>query len=223
MYDITQIESQWRIYKRKKFIIYFVAFLLLFGAFLAVYFFWSSPPSTKNTPYQSERHASETDPKASHESLNERSPISPVPSTETPSHKIKGWSMTFSDGKVEDKQPSKPRVPTQHVDIEVTTKNSAISAHEIEERFRFAKDKDDALFLARYYYDKKAYKKALEWALETNKLDSDIEESWLIFGRAKVQLGQRIEAIRVLQAYYDRTGSPRAQKLLDAIRRGKMP
>ena len=130
--------------------------------------------------------------------------------------------MTFSDAKVPP-QPTKAIAPKRHVNIQVTTQKSDVSAQAIEERFRFAKDKDDALFLTRYYYDKKAYKKALSWALETNKLDSDIEESWLIFGQAKARLGQRMEAIRVLQAYYNRTGSPKAQKLLDAIRRGKTP
>ena len=144
---------------------------------------------------------------------------SPVPASPSAT---KGWHMTFTDTNASS-HPPMAVAPVRHVNIEVTTRKSDVSAQEIEKRFRFARDKDDALFLAQYYYDKKAYKQALRWALETNKLDSDIEESWLIFGRAKARLGQRIEAIRVLQAYYDRTGSPRAQKLLDAIRRGKTP
>jgi len=92
---------------------------------------------------------------------------------------------------------------------------------DIEKRFSSTQNKDDALFLARYYYDKKQYKKALRWSLETNKLDSNIEESWLLFGKAKAKLGQRMDAIRVLQSYVDRTGSSKAKKLLGNIRRGK--
>lgn len=223
MYDVAHLESQWRKYKRKRLILPIVIVLLLIGLTLAAYLFW---PSASNRVESEHRHIGEHAPEihqgASQQASTVKPSTSPVPSATVPPHKTKGWKMTFSNARG-DTQPPEAVAPKQHINIQVTTKKNNVSAQEIEERFRFAKDKDDALFLARYYYDKKSYKKALKWALETNKLDSDIEESWLIFGRAKARLGQRMEAIRVLQAYYNRTGSPKAQKLLDAIRRGKTP
>jgi len=36
---------------------------------------------------------------------------------------------------------------------------------------------DDSLFLASNYYKKGAYKKAVYWALQTNKIDKNIEET----------------------------------------------
>ena len=223
MYDVTHLESQWRTYKRKSVILPAAIFLLLAGLTLTVYFFWiDGSHRVDNEHAQIGNRVSEKHPGIAQNVSTEKTPTSSAPSVTVPPRKTKGWQMTFSNAEVTP-QPSGAIAPKRHVNIQVTTQKSDLSAQEIEERFRFAKDKDDALFLSRYYYDKKSYKKALKWALETNKLDSDIEESWLIFGRAKAKLGQRMEAIRVLQAYYDRTGSPRAQKLLDAIRRGKTP
>ena len=228
MYDVVQLEAQWRRYKVKQYLILAVI-ILVFLLIAAALFFWLRGSNTAPSEDDAIREVQiKTEPKSG----NISSPSLPL-ATETPSklqvskpkdsRKTRGWNMTFAD----DKSPnnsSKNSValpPSKHVDIEVTTRKSAFSAQEIAKRYRFAKNKDDALFLARFYYEKKQYKDALKWALETNKLDSDIEESWLIFGRAKALLGQRMEAIRVLQAYYDRTGSKKAKALLGRIRRGK--
>jgi len=214
MYDITHLESQWRAYKRKRALVLVFILLALIGLMFAGYVFW---PLTKDHTDSVQKH-----PEVSQNATTEKAPTPPTPSlTELP-RKAKGWNMTFTDTKTEKKNAG-PLASIHPVNIQVTTRKNEVSAQDIEKRFRYAKDKDDALFLARYYYDKKAYKKALSWALETNKIDSDIEESWLIFGQAKARLGQRMEAIKVLQAYYDRTGSPKAQNLLDGIRRGKTP
>ena len=127
--------------------------------------------------------------------------------------------MTFADAGDPETSPASSS-PAKHVDIRVQSQKVTHTVADIAKRFRRTHDKDDAVFLARYYSDKKQYKKALNWALEANKLDSNIEESWLIFARAKAKLGQRMEAIRVLQAYCDRSRSAKAKKLLDRIRRG---
>jgi len=223
MYDVVHLESQWRAYKRKRVLVPALIVSVLAGVIFTGYVFWpSTKDHTDGVQKQTERRSLQKHPEVSQNASTEKAPVLPTPSLTVLPRKAKGWNMTFTDTKTEKKNAG-PLASVHPVRIEVTTRKNEVSAQEIEKRFRFAKDKDDALFLARYYYEKKAYKKALSWALETNKLDSDIEESWLIFGQAKARLGQRVEAIRVLQAYYDRTGSPKAQKLLDEIRRGKTP
>jgi tetratricopeptide (TPR) repeat protein len=222
MYDIQQLESQWRRYKRKRTAGFVVLVILGLTAAIAGYIFWPNGVAQKTL----ELNKSEQSPAIPKAPAHVPSaPQTTSLATETPSilekaSGKKGWHMTFADSEKTDTSVD-AQTPLQHVDIQVSSKKTEYTVTEIEKRFRFAKDKDDALFLARYYYDKKQYKTALNWALETNKIDSDIEESWLIFGQAKAHLGQRMEAIRVLQAYYDRTGSKRTKKLLDKIRRGK--
>jgi len=92
---------------------------------------------------------------------------------------------------------------------------------EREERFKSTQDPQDSLYIAKYYYKKGDYKKAETWAINTNNIDGDIEESWIIFAKARAKQGFRVDAIKVLQSYYDETKSPRAKELLDKLRFGK--
>ncbi len=92
---------------------------------------------------------------------------------------------------------------------------------EVEERFRATQDPKDSLIVAKYYYKKHNYKKAESWAVNTNNIDGDIEESWLIFAKSRAKQGFRVDAIKVLQSYYDETKSPKAKELLDKLRFGK--
>jgi len=91
---------------------------------------------------------------------------------------------------------------------------------ELEEKFKESQDPNDSLEIARYYYKIKNYKKAEDWAINTNNLDGDLEDSWLIFAKAKAKQGFRVDAIKVLQTFYDETNSQKAKKLLDKLRKG---
>lgn len=221
MYDIESLEHQWKRYKRKKLLLPVAlgAFLLVSGV---VFFFWNSArhPGITEVDVVSSSRKHPVSPGA------EEKKTSPSLSTEVPSMskkpaRKKGWKMTFADSETPDRNHVEAHAPSHRIDITVTKKNTKTSVSDMESRFLSDPKKEDALYLAKYYYKKKEYKKALKWALETNKLDSDIEESWLIFGKAKAKLGKRMEAIRVLQAYYDRTGSMKAKNILGKIRRGK--
>ncbi len=105
--------------------------------------------------------------------------------------------------------------PTPVIDPE------AEHAKEVEERFKETQDTADSLYLAKYYYKKGDYAKAESWAIATNNIDGDIEESWLIFAKARAKQGKRVDAIKVLQTYYDETKSKKAKQLLDKLRFGK--
>ena len=106
-----------------------------------------------------------------------------------------------------------------HLDIIETT---SISAYEdVEKRFHQSHDIDDALFLAKSYYKKGNYQKAKQWAFETNQLDSTLEESFLIFVKSKMKLGQKNEVIAMLNQYLKHNNSKDARVLLEQIKNGK--
>jgi tetratricopeptide (TPR) repeat protein len=105
----------------------------------------------------------------------------------------------------------KPR-KRMHLDIIQTTSASAYK--DVEKRFSDTQDIDDSLFLARTYYEKGNNKKAIFWALQTNKLNTNIEESWLIFAKAKARSGHKNEAVRILSSYVKRSNSLEAKALL---------
>jgi len=107
-----------------------------------------------------------------------------------------------------------------YLDIVETT--SVTAYKDVEKRFLQSHDIDDSLFLARSYYRKGNYNKAEHWALQTNKLDGNNEESLLIFVKSKIKLGRKNEAIAILTTYAKRSNSQEAKKLLYRIQNDKL-
>jgi len=99
-----------------------------------------------------------------------------------------------------------------HLNIVESSKVSAYS--DVEKRFKQSHDTEDSLFLAKSYYRKGNYRKAEYWALQTNKINSSLEESWLIYVKSKAKLGHKNEAIRILTNYAKRSNSSAAWNLL---------
>lgn len=87
---------------------------------------------------------------------------------------------------------------------------------------RFKKNKNPALslFIARKYYSMGDYEKSYNYALTTNQLNNEIEESWLIFTRSLVKLNQKNMAISTLNKYISQTNSIKASSLLQEINSG---
>lgn len=106
-------------------------------------------------------------------------------------------------------------IEKQHERKYVYIKKSTNAYKEVEKRFSISQDPEDALFLARYYYEKKRYKKAEEWAFIANELNDESEESWLIYAQAKAARGEYLKAIHILDGYLQKSNSLRARKLLE--------
>jgi tetratricopeptide (TPR) repeat protein len=111
---------------------------------------------------------------------------------------------------------SKPIIKKKPVNFIKIANSNAYK--DVERRFRRSHNINDSIFLANMYYKKKNYQKAIHWSMQTNKLDNNIEESWLIFAKSKVKLGHKNEAMRVLKAYIKRSNSYEAKKLLKKLR-----
>jgi len=112
--------------------------------------------------------------------------------------------------------------PHKRVHLAITEISGSSAYQEVADRFRETQDTDDSLFLAKAYYNQGNYKKAAYWALQTNNVNSGIEESILIFAKSKVKLGHKHEAIRILTKYIKQTDSMNAKILLEKIKKGKV-
>lgn len=106
--------------------------------------------------------------------------------------------------------------------LEIIESTSVTAYKDVEKRFLESHDIDDALFLARSYYKKGDYEKAAYWALEINKLDEDMEEGLLIFVKSKAKMGRKNEAISILTTYVKKSDSQEATKLLYRIKNDKL-
>lgn len=88
---------------------------------------------------------------------------------------------------------------------------------------RFKKSNNPALslFIAKKYYKLKKYHKAYNYALITNAIDKDIDESWILFSKSLIKLGKKDMAINTLTKYIEQSDSINAKVLLDNIKSGK--
>lgn len=101
------------------------------------------------------------------------------------------------------------------------TPKEANDLNDVIKRFKTNKNPALSLFLARRYYDIQDYSSAYDYALKTNELNSEIEESWLIFAKSLVKLGQKEQALKVLKSYINHSNSIPAKGLFEEIRTGK--
>ena len=89
-------------------------------------------------------------------------------------------------------------------------------------KFSKTKNSRDALLLAKAFYREGNYKESERWALEANKLNSNLDESWIVFAQAKAKLGKKREAINILAMYYKRTKSSKVKAVLEEVKMGKL-
>ena len=226
MYNVEKLERQWVRYRKKKMI--FPIGIVLFGIVALSVFLYKGTEGKMLDQNASEIHVAQTDSSLKKEPqgtsgktearldvlATEVPSLSPVKKQEQP----KAGQIIFQNANEEVPSRKKKR---KNLLIQVSEGGGKDIATDIENRFEFAKDKSDSLFLAKYYYDKMEYAKAERWALETNKLDNAIEESWLIFAKSLAKQGKRIESLKVLRAFLGKENSAKARALMDKIRRGK--
>ncbi len=105
--------------------------------------------------------------------------------------------------------------PKRKTKVRLGGESNAATLIDIMKRFNESHDPNDSLFLAINYYEKKEYNKALFWAIETNKITEEIEDSWIIMAKSKFYLGDKNEALRILRAYASRTGSKEALNIIN--------
>ena len=239
MYDIKPLEKQWEQYRKKKrrpwyVLIFTISFLLLiilgFLKYNLTDFFKLNDNKnveivTNSTTILTTNKALSSSemkkPKA--DDVLDVAEVKPMPVISDNDHAEKVDDLPISEDikkprvKIETTVIEEPRKKV-HLNIIETTSLSAYK--DVEKRFNQSHDTDDSLFLAKSYYRKGSYEKAEYWALQTNKVNGNIEESWLIFAKSKVKLGRKNEAIRILTAYIKKSNSSQAKSLLHKIKKG---
>jgi len=245
MYDIKPLEEEWEKYRRKKrkpYIVIGVVILILGVGAIGLYYM-----KEKGFILADRNNTQKVESKAvvfvENKPLNKLETKQPLQSIQIQPEEASGEiveDLPLSNEKIIRKKPrvkmnivttEMPKVKKytaetekQHKRVHLTiAKTSGSSAYqEVARRFRETKDTDDSLFLAKAYYNQKQYKKAEYWALQTNSINSNIEESIFIFAKAKAKLGYKNEAIRILSKYIKQTGSAEAMILLEKIKKGKL-
>ena len=105
--------------------------------------------------------------------------------------------------------------------IVIARETSTQDIQDAEKRFKKNNNPALSLFLSKQYYAKGDYPKSYNYALITNQLDKNNEDSWLVFARSLVKLGKKDSAEKALKEYIKFSHSSNAQLLLDDITTGK--
>ena len=237
MYDIEELEVQWKRYHRKRLLrrgLLGLAVLLLLALPILYTTLRAPSPvvsshddnvrsevsSAQTSPATTEKNGSKPGPSPSVKTANVQ-PLSPeVPLQQdtvasSPKKKPK-MRITFAGSESPGETSG-----SEKVEFDMVQRNDEAVVRQIEKRFPVSKDYDDAMYLAKYYYGKKKYKQSEYWAMQANVIDSTQPESWILFGKSKAKRGHRVEALKILQQYYDHTGNQEARLLIDEIRKGK--
>ncbi|SFV68409.1 Transformation system protein [hydrothermal vent metagenome] len=105
--------------------------------------------------------------------------------------------------------------------ITIEKKNSKEDIKEVLSRFKKNNNPALSLFIAKKEYELGNYEQAYNYALITNGINNDIEDSWIIFAKSLVKLHKRDMAIKTLIEYIKYSHSGNAKILLNEIQSGK--
>ena len=236
MYEMKDLEKQWLKYKLKRSIPYFILlfYLILIGvyynyrvivnSFVSSYYnkivkkYTSSDINRSIELNSSKKVTIKVEDNKSIES-NITDELFDVNST---IYEENISNPFFSSIKEEIKTTPQKRledeIEKRHKKKYVYIKTTSKEYKEVEKRFEANQDPEDALFLARFYYEAKKYKKSEEWAFIANELDDTSEESWLIYAKSKAKRGKILESVHILDAYLKKHNSINARKLLEQYR-----
>ena len=243
MYDIKQLEEEWKRYRKKKLKPWFIGGLIvILFTVTAIFFFWG-----KNIDFSVLASYFEN-PEDSIVLEGKSRNISEIKGKNEKSFVLLDDALTTLEvndevNDITEKVVQEPRnilvdiplledeneAPVEELPetrkkmhLEIIESTSVKAYKDVERRFFESHDIDDALFLAQSYFKNGNYKKAEFWALQTNKLDEYNEESLLIFVKSKVKLDRKNEAMAILAAYIKKSDSQEAKKLLYQIENDKL-
>ncbi|PHS33335.1 MAG: hypothetical protein COA92_05450 [Sulfurovum sp.] len=218
MYDIKPLEEKWNRYhgKKRRPISVFLSLLVFVGIFIFL---------NDDNILQIEKNNTSTIAKSSDRLDN----ISPQKNVSIPSKIVNNdeqspiitivENIPILEEEIEQKySKNEHKKPYKKLQLNIVESSSLDAYKDVEKRFYKTRDIDDSLFLAKSYYRKGIYKKSEYWALQTNKINSNIDESWIIFAQSKMKQGQKNEAVRILSNYVKRSGSEKAKNILNKFK-----
>ncbi|MBV5321876.1 MAG: hypothetical protein JZU62_09320 [Sulfuricurvum sp.] len=118
------------------------------------------------------------------------------------------------------KSPPIVSIPPSDKSPSLNRNESKLDIESVERRFKDSSNPSLGLFIARYHYDHGNYSEAYNFALKINSINNKIDESWIIFSKSLVKLGNVEQAKKTLRFYISESNSESARSLLDSIERG---
>ncbi|QOY53936.1 hypothetical protein HUE87_08520 [Candidatus Sulfurimonas marisnigri] len=109
----------------------------------------------------------------------------------------------------------------QNNSIKIKRQDTYSDINHVIQRFKTNNNPALSLFVAKKYYQLSEYEKAYNYALITNEINNNIEDSWIVFSKSLVKLKKKKMAVETLKKYLNHSSSSQAKILLDEILSGK--
>jgi predicted Zn-dependent protease len=122
-------------------------------------------------------------------------------------------SNTSQVVKKEKNQTKQPKI--NQLRLQVTTKKESLS--QLLENQKKYNNYSSTIAIANYHYSKKAYKEAINWAIEASKKNKSKARPWIIYAKSKKALGNKKIAKKALTLYLERHPSQEIQELLNSL------
>ena len=113
------------------------------------------------------------------------------------------------------------RLTEENQKIQITKQHTSNDIAIVIRRFKTNNNPALSLFIAKKYYEIDNFEQSYNYALITNQLNKDIEDSWIIFAKSLIKLKKKQKAIEVLKQYIQYSNSNKAEILLANIISGK--
>ena len=121
--------------------------------------------------------------------------------------------------KVKTNKPQKKEKKQPKPEIKIIIKTQKQTLESLINAYNISPDYDQAIKIAKIYFDKKNYQKTIEWSKKANKFKPEDSQSWLLFAKSLIQLGKEKKAKEVLIAYLNTYGADKdIEKLLRSIK-----
>lgn len=244
MLDVSKLERRWLIYKIKKILPYALLIATVVILLISLPFILSNKPSptalitlkkdTQNVKppivldTNNDTGTMVLEPSMHFiESMNTPSitntAIITPPSTKsiaTPKTSIAPMTVSPSTPILVATQPQALKPPQPLVKGKLTSikrDDAAFDIHVLEDRFKDNSNPNLGVYIAKYHYDHANYYEAYNYALKTNSINNNIDDSWLIFAKSLVKLGKEEQARKTLQLYISNSNSQSAKNYLDTL------
>ena len=122
---------------------------------------------------------------------------------------------------IENDEPEEIEVAETVKKIQIKRRNTKEDIAQIIKRFKKNNNPALSLFIAKKYYELGEYHQSYNYALITNNINSEIEQSWIVFAKSLVKLNEKEMAMKTLKSYIKNSHSNSAQILLEEITSGK--
>lgn len=128
-------------------------------------------------------------------------------------------TINVEDDNVKKKSEEKIVVDDNNNSI-ITVSNASVSIDDLIVYFKKHPNAVNAIKVSKAYFNNGDYINAKTWALKANSIDKDNEDSWILFAKANYKLGNKQDAIGVLNDYLKFNSSNKAKELLKSMQQG---